>query len=111
MDVVMHNGTNRHLVDVCVTSPFAGDSRYVTACARRNGYSSRRAAIAKRNKYNSPELAPFALETGGRLGADARALLKLMASHADDPTAELNYYYRAVSSVLQDGVARQILGK
>ena len=47
------------------------------------------------------------METGGQLGSDARALLQLMASGAPDPGEEMAYLYRAVSSVHQDGIARQ----
>ena len=47
--------------------------------------------------------------TGGRLGSDAKMLLRSMADHAVDPQRELTFCYRAVSAVLQDGVARQLL--
>ena len=109
MDVVLHNGTARHLVDVVVVSPLAGGERQVGACARRDGLACRRAAIAKRSKYDSPELVPFAIETGGRLGGDARMLIALLAQACPNPAREMAYAYRAISSVLQDGVARQLM--
>ena len=46
------------------------------------------------------------METGGRLGTDARACLKLMADRTDDPVRELRWMQRAVSSALAAGVAR-----
>ena len=109
MDVVLHNGTSRFLVDVVVCSPLAGGPRQIAANARRDGLACRRAAISKRDKYSDPELVPFAVETGGRLGGDARMLLKTLADATADPVKELAFAYRAVSAVLQDGVARQLL--
>ena len=107
LDVILHNGAARLLVDVTVVSPLAGSDSFISACSRRDGHAARRAAIAKRLKYDSTDLVPFAVETGGRLGSDARALLQLMASGAPDPGEEMAYLYRAVSSVHQDGIARQ----
>ena len=79
------------------------------ACARRDGFAARRACIAKRSKYPSRDLIPFAIETGGRLSADARALVKRLAAATEDPTQTATSIYKAVSTVLQDGVARQLL--
>ena len=108
LDVIIHDGASRLLVDVTVMSPFAGDRNFRACCTRRDGHASRRAAIAKRSRYPSADLVPFAVETGGRLGTDARALLARMADAADDRHDEIQYLYRAVSSVLQDGVAKQL---
>ena len=66
------------------------------------------AEIAKGSRCPSEELVPFAVETGGRLGNAARAFLMGLADAADDPVNERVALYRAVSSVLQDGVARQL---
>ena len=109
LDVVVQDGTERLLVDVVVVSVLAGDASFRRACARRDGHAVRRAEISKRSRYPTAELVPFAIETGGRLGADARAFLVRCADGALDPTKELQYLYRAVSSCLQDGVARQLL--
>ena len=64
--------------------------------------------MAKRSRYPTPDLVPFALETGGRLGTDARAFIVRTANAAEDRTAEMKYIQRAISVVLQDGVARQL---
>ena len=109
LDVIVHDGVARSLVDVVIVSAFARDDAFRAACARRDGHAARRAAIAKRVRYPSDDLVPFALETGGRMGVDARAFINRMAVAAEDPVAERQYLYRAVSSVLQDGVARQLL--
>ena len=108
LDVIIHDGIARSLVDVVVVSAYAGDPHFRAACARRDGHAARRASIAKHARYPSADLVPFALETGGRLGTEARSLLIKMADAADNPALEIQYLYRAVSSVLQDGVARQL---
>jgi hypothetical protein len=109
MDLVIQDGTQRMLIDVTIVSPYAGDASFRAACAKRDGYAARRAAIAKRSKYDSAELVPFAVETGGHLGTDARAFVKRLSEHAESPELELQYAYRALSVILQDGVARQLL--
>ena len=86
----------------------AGGGSFRRACARRDGHACRRAEVTKRSRYPSAELVPFALETGGRLGADARAFLARCAQASLEPGHEISYLYRAVSSVLQDGVARML---
>ena len=108
MDVVAQDGCNRILVDVVVSSPYAGGERFTAMCARRDGYSARRAATAKKAKYDSPDLLSFALETGGRLGMDARSFIKKLASAAEEPPLEVAYLYRAISATLQDGIAKQL---
>jgi hypothetical protein len=109
MDLVVHDGVQRLLLDVTIVSPYAGDANFRAACARRDGHAARRAAVAKHAKYESEDLVPFALETGGRLGTEARAYLRRLAQSAEDPNAEMLYLYKAVSVTLQSGVARQLL--
>jgi len=108
LDVVVHDLTARLLVDVVVVSPLAGDASFRRACARRDGHAARRAECAKRARYPTADLVPFALETGGCLGAAARAFILKCADAADEPEKERQYLYRAISSVLQDGVSRQL---
>ena len=108
LDIVAHDGISGSLVGVVVVSPYAGDRNFRAACARRDGHASRRAAIAKRARYPTPDLVPFPLETGGRLGVEARSFIAKMANASEHRTTEFAYLYRAVSSVLQDGVARQL---
>ena len=108
LDVIVHDGLARNLVDATIVSPLAGDDGFRRACARRDGHAARRAECTKRTRYPAPDLIPFAVETGGRLGATARSFLMRMAQAAEDPAAERIFMYRAVSSTLQDGVARQL---
>ena len=109
LDVIVYDGVSRALVDVVVVSAYARDSTFRATCASRDGHAARRAVISKRTRHPSADLMPFALETGGRLGVDARAFINCMANAAEDPAGERSYLMRAISSVLQSGVARQLL--
>ena len=111
LDVIVHDGTARSLLDVVIVSPYAGNDSFRAACACRDGHASRRAAVAKRARYPNRDLVPFALETGGRMGNDARAFLSRMADAAEDRHSELQYLQRAISSVLQDGIAMMLQPK
>ena len=96
-----------------IVSTYAGGTSFRRACFRglsalRDGHASRRAEVTKRARYPSADSVPFAVETGGRLGADARAFLARCAQSAYDPDCELLYMHRAVSSVIQGGVARML---
>ena len=91
LDVIFHQGSQRRLVDVTVVSPYAGSADFARACSRKDGYAVRRAAVVKRMEYEHPDLVPFAVETGGRLGDDARALPHPMAQEAPEPDLELQY--------------------
>ena len=108
LDVVVHDGLTRHLVDVVIVSPLAGDDAFRRACARRDGHAARRAECLKRVRYHTRDLVSFALETGGRLGTAAKAFLSRPAETAHEPAKERVALYRAISSTAQDGVARQL---
>ena len=84
MDLVAQDGTAKLLIDVTIVSPYAGDRSFT-------GYAARRAAMAKRTKYEDDDLLPFALVTGGRLRTDARAMVKRPSQHAEIPTVEAAY--------------------
>ena len=108
MDVIVHSGAARHLVDSTIVLPLAGNDAFRRGCARRDGHAARRAECVKRARYATPDLVPFAVETGGRLGTAARAFIMKCAEASKDPAKERVYLYRAISSTLQDGIARQL---
>lgn len=108
MDVVVHDGAARHLVDATIVSPLAANDVFCRGCARRDGHAARRAECLKRSRYPAHDLIPFAMETGGRLGMAARAFVTKCAEVAEDPAKERAYVYRAISTTLQDGIARQL---
>lgn len=108
LDVIIHDGISRSLIDVVIVSPLAGGAAHRRACARRDGHAARHAECTKRTRYPTADLVPFALETGGRIGNSARAFVIRMAEATERPATERLRLYRAISSTLQDGVARQL---
>ena len=80
------------------------------AASRKPGEVSRRAERTKHERYPGPELVPFAVEVGGRLGTEARAFLlnETRLLPRDMQTRELQRAYRVVSCALQVEVARQL---
>jgi len=100
----------RRWVDVTVRHPAAGDESAVRVAARRPGEASRRAEREKHERYPGERLTAFAVETAGRLGAEARQWL---LSHVrelpdDEQQAELARAYCVVSCAVQRHVARQL---
>ena len=97
-------------VDVTVRHPAAGDDTALRAAARRPGEATRRAEREKHERYPGERLTAFALETSGRLGAEARQwlLAQVRELPEDTQTGELARAYKALSSALQRQVARQL---
>ena len=78
--------------------------------ARRDGEASRRAERAKHARYPGPRLTPFAVETPGRLGAEARQwlLTQVRALPQDQQMKELTRAYKVVSCAVQGETAQQL---
>ena len=110
MDVEFAADDGRKWVDVTIHRPAAGDDSAVRAASRKPGEASRQAERTKHERYPGPQLAPFAVEVGGRLGAEARAFLlsEVRQLPRDMQTRELQRAYKAVSCALQVELARQL---
>ena len=100
----------RRWLDVTVRRPAAGDRAAVLAACRRDGEATRRAERSKHQRYPGSQLTPFALETPGRLGAEAKAWLlsEVRQLPADTQARELARAYKVVSCALQTEVVRQL---
>ena len=110
LDVEYDDTDGRRWLDVTVRHPAAGDEPAVRAAARRPGEAARRAERAKHARYPGERLTAFAVETGGRLGGEARAWL---LSHVrelpeDAQPAELARAYQVLSCALQRQLAQQL---
>jgi hypothetical protein len=110
LDVQYEDVDGRRWVDVTVRHPAAGDEAAVRVAARRPGEASRRAEREKHERYPGERLTAFAVETAGRLGAEARQWL---LSHVrelpeDEQQAELARAYCAISCAVQRRLARQL---
>ena len=110
LDIEYVGEDGRQWLDVTVRHPAAGDNSSVRRAARKDGEATRRAEREKHQRYPGPQLTPFAVESPGRLGAEARLwLLQQVRSLPQDQQAkELARAYRVVSCAVQGEVARQL---
>ena len=92
---------------MCWYLPTHETAIFRAACATRDEHAARRMAISKRMRHPSTDLAPFALETGGRLGVDARAFANRMASASEDPAAERQCLHRAIQGHFERAAGRR----
>ena len=97
-------------VDVTVRHPAAGDDAAVRAAARRTGEASRRAEREKHSRYPGDRLTAFAVEIGGRLGAEAREwlLAHVRELPEDAQPRELARAYQVISCAVQRRRALQL---
>ena len=80
------------------------------AAAKKSGEASRRAEREKRSRYPGTQLTPFAVETPGRLGAEARQwiLAQVRELPFDMQTLELVRAYAVISCAVHLEVAKQL---
>ena len=110
LDVEYVGPEGRHWIDVTVRHPAAGDESAVRAAARKDGTACRRAELQKHQRYPGDNLTPFAVETPGRVGAEARAwlLAQVRQLPAEEQARELLRAYKVVSCAVQGHVAQQL---
>ena len=110
LDIEYIDDDGRRWIDVTVRHPCAGDENTVRLAARKDGEASRRAEREKHERYPGPRLTPFAVETPGRLGAEARLwlLTQVRALPTEQQSKELMRAYKVVSCAVQAETARQL---
>ena len=103
-------GGVRRWVDVTVRHPLAGSPTEVQRAARRAGEAARRGEREKHTRYPGEQLTAFAVETYGRVGAEARQWLRKLAAELPDDvrTAEMNRAYKVISCAVQSELALQL---
>ena len=110
LDLEYIDDDGRRWIDVTVRHPAAGGETAVRAAARKDGEATRRAERAKHERYPGDRMTPFAVETPGRLGAEARQWLmtqiRLLA--VDEQTFELARAYKVLSCAVQRETAMQL---
>ena len=98
------------LVDFTVTTPLAQEMIRRGRSSQVPGAAAEAAARHKRSKYPNVLLTPFAVETYGRLGEDARALaLQLAPTQRRLRSEAISGLYQDISRALQKGNADAIL--
>ena len=111
LDVVFQGRTGPVYIDVAIVEAGAGMPHELSRRARQDGEAATREEDEKRRRYPGPDLVPFVLETGGRLGEAAEALIRSVAPK--DPaerSAAIASAKRSLSSLLQMGNAEAVIG-
>jgi hypothetical protein len=110
LDLEYTDEDGRRWIDVTVRHPAAGDVVARRAAARKDGEATRRAEREKHERYPGPRPTPFAVETAGRIGAEARLWLlsQVRALPDDDQGAELARAYKVISCAVQSECALQL---
>ena len=110
LDVEYSDADGRMWMDITIRHPAAGNGCQLRAAARKDGEACRRGEREKHARYPGGRLIPFALETGGRVGGEARQWLRTQVRDLPEDIQgfELARAYRVVSCGLQGQVARQL---
>ena len=110
LDIEYSADGGRRWIDVTVRQPAAGPDAATRAAARKDGEATRRAEREKHVRYPGPHLTPIAIETAGRVGAEARFWLLAMVRElpADMQSSELDRAYRVISCSVQSEAAKQL---
>ena len=91
---------------ICICMRICGDDSALRRAARKDGEATRRAERGKHEKYPGPRLTPFAVETTGRIGAEARGWLLSQVRTQPEETQflELARAYKVVSALCKPSV-------
>ena len=110
LDVEYTEGGSRRWIDVTIRHPAAGTPSDVRRAAKRAGEAARRGEREKHQRYPGEQLTAFAVETFGRVGAEAWQWLKRMAQELpeDVQTAEITRAYKVISCAVQGELAEQL---
>ena len=100
----------RRWIDVSVRTAMAGSMAELGVAARKPGEAARRGEREKHARYPGTQLTAFVVETGGRLGGEARQWLQRHVEQLPEDlrTSELNRAYKAISCAVQSQLARQL---
>ena len=90
--------------------PLAGSPAEVQRAAKRAGEAARRGEREKHTRYPGDGLTAFAVESYGRVGAEARQWLKKLATELPDDvrTAEMTRAYKVISCAVQSELGLQL---
>ena len=110
LDVEYSEDGARRWIDVTVRQPAAAPDAATRAAAKKDGEASRRAEREKHERYPGPQLTPFAMETPGRICAEARfwLLAKVRELPPDMQRSEIDRAYRMLSCAVQSECAKQL---
>ena len=97
-------------MDVAITEASTANLAERRQRAARDGVAAEREEDEKRRRYPGPNVVPFVLESLGRVGESANALLRsLVPSDSADRAQVLGSARQSLSVLLQIGNAEQVL--
>ena len=111
LDVVFQGLTGPVYIDVAIVEAGVGSPHAQRLRSKNDGEAAAREEDDKRKRYPGPDLVPFVLEAGGRLGEAAEALIRSVAPK--DPVERavaIASAKRALSTLLQLGNAEVVIG-
>ena len=111
LDVVFQGLAGPIYVDVAVVEAGSESAHALTRRAVHDGAAAAHEEDEKRKRYPGPDLVPFVVEAGGRLGEAAELLIRSVAPK--DPverSAAISAAKRALSNLVQLGNAEVVLG-
>ena len=111
LDVVFQGMAGKVYVDVAVVEAGSESAHALTRRALQDGAAAAEEENDKRKRYPGPDLVPFVVEAGGRLGEAAELLIRSVAPK--DPverSAAISEAKRALSNLVQLGNAEVVLG-
>ena len=111
LDVVFQGVTGPVYVDVAIVEAGAGSLHARRLRAKQDGEAAAHEEDDKRKRYPGPDLVPFVVEAGGRLGEAAETLIRSVAPK--DPVERsqaIASAKRTLSSLLQMGNAEVAIG-
>ena len=111
MDVIFQGAAGLVYIDVAITEAAFSAGNTLTQRASQDGAAAAQKEDDKRKRYPGPDLVPFVVEAGGRLGESAEALIRSVAPK--DPVERASAIAaakRSLSSPLQLGNAEALIG-
>ena len=100
MDITVGSGSEQVWIDVAIVSPTSSCSRTLRSRARVDGAAAKAEEKIKRRRYGA-RCSPFVIESGGRPGASARALLMRFALHEPSLGEDIGRAWQSLSSIIQ----------
>ena len=111
LDIAFQGRAGTVYVDIAVTEATTASAQALSQRARVDGAAAAHEEQEKHWRYPGPDLIPFVLEAGGRLGESAESFLRSVApKDLEDRAAEIAAAKQALSCLLQLGNAEVLLG-
>lgn len=108
MDITIAQDPRAVWIDVAIVVPSSACVRTLRQRARTDGAAARTEEGVKRRRYGD-RVDPFVIETGGRPGRSARAVLMRYAREEVAASVELSNAWQSISAIVQAETSRSSL--